>query len=1237
VTLHIHLLGPAQIRQDEVPIDISGHRPLALLAYLLVTGKAHTRQHLIDLLFEGPDDPRAALRWTLTKLREAIGADYVLADRQEVAFNFESDYWLDVAAFEAGQIELYRGDLLEGLHLRDAYAFEDWLLFQRERLRGHYQAALERLLAEQENRGDSAGAVETAHQLLQLDNLREEWHRALIHAYARLGKREAALAQYAQCRQVLEAELGVDPAEETVALAEAIQKGFVEPKAATPTGPGLPPKPPFRRGFPTSLVGRAAEMEALRRVWQAAAAGSGHILLIQGEPGIGKTRLAEELLGEVGHQAAILRAKCPETQDPLAYTLFVDPLRQALAGERPPGVSDTWLAEVARLLPELRDRYPHLPQPAPLDPAAERRRLFDAVCATLLALAGQRPLVLFLDDLQWADATSLEVLNHFSGWITQAPVLVLGAYRPHEVEGEHPLLKGLNAWRRAGLLTGLALQALSQAAVDALLQELTTWSGDDPSFGDLIYRETAGNPLFVVETLASLRDEGRLPQSAAEWRRDFRTEAVTIPPGVQMIIEARLNRLDEVSRQIVTAAAVMRGSFEVEVVQSVSGRSEWETLEGLERLLAGGLLVEQGQDEFTFSHDKIRAVAYQGLSLHRRKLLHRRAAETQERWYRGREQSIAGRLAYHYELAGVQEKALDYHIQAAQAAKEQYALEAATAHYQKAVTLAKARGDYEQAARLSMQAGLAYHQALDFEGARQAYQESFALPQQAGRGEPATPLPAAPHPLRLTEWEPESLDPALVSDTSSAMILHQLFSGLVEESPDVEIAPAVAQCWEILEGGQRYIFHLRPDVAWSDGTPLTAADFEYAWRRVLHPSIPVSNASMLYDVKGARAFHLGQIANPDEVGVRALDQHTLAIELERPAGYLLHLLTHPVVYPVPCHVVEARGAAWTAVEHIVSNGPFRLEAWQKGEFMRLARNPAYYGRFGGNVERVEVRFGLDRAAELAWYDAGRLDIAHLPLLQREYAQGPRAAEHISVAGRTTIFALLDSSCPPLDDPRVRRAFVLAADRQTWTLDLLGKFGSPATGGFIPPGMPGHSAGIGLPYDPAEARRLLAEAGYPGGQDFPVMDWLIMAHAESLADYLEAQWRTNLGIRLGRKSEAVATFIERAREERPPMLLGGCAADYPDPDDFLRVAVHEFLPGWRNETYAAWIEQAGRLTDQGQRIKLYQQADRILIEEAIFAPLLYGRWRVLVKPWVKQFALSASRRASWKDVVIERHE
>ncbi|MCQ3980691.1 MAG: hypothetical protein DPW09_45395, partial [Anaerolineae bacterium] len=243
MTLIIRLLGPVQISRDDQPVQIRGYQQVALLAYLLITGKAHTRQHLVDLLFDHSDDPRANLRWILSELRRVIGGDYILADRQEVAFNFESDYWLDVSAFEAGQVELYRGDFLEGLHLRDAFRFEDWAFFERERLRGRYQAALEQQLAMLEQQGDQAAVVETAHRLLRLDNLREDWQRALIGAYARLGKREAALAQFEQCRHALQTELGIAPAAETVALAQAVQQGQIgSPPAEVSSPQRLPEK-----------------------------------------------------------------------------------------------------------------------------------------------------------------------------------------------------------------------------------------------------------------------------------------------------------------------------------------------------------------------------------------------------------------------------------------------------------------------------------------------------------------------------------------------------------------------------------------------------------------------------------------------------------------------------------------------------------------------------------------------------------------------------------------------------------------------------------------------------------------------------------------------------------------------------------------------------------------------------------------------------------------------------------
>ena len=1253
--LHLSLLGGMQITRGGEPVPgFVSSKVQALLCYLAVTGRPHLRPALTGLLWgEMPEtDAKANLRQALANLRRVL-VPHLSINRQAVAFNRDSPYWLDVERFEARAagasagadieglreaVELYRGDFLEGFYVRQAPAFEEWALAQRARLRELALQALHRLAVHhgQQGRAGLVAGIDYTTRLLAMEPWREDAHRQLMLLLARGGQRGAALAQYETCCRVLAEELGVEPGAETAALAEAIKTGQIESEpleasAATQVGPV--PKPVPKRRFAASLVGRAAEMQALRQVWSRVVAGSGQVVLVEGEPGIGKTRLIEELLAEVADRALVLCAKCPELREPLAYTLFVDPLREALAGDRPPGLSDTWLAEMARLLPELYDRYPNLPQPDPLDPDAERRRLFDAVCATLLSLTQERPMVLFLDDLQWADATSLELLSHFSDWITQASVLIIGAYRPHEVEAEHPLGSARRAWERTGSVSSLSLGPLANEAVSELLRELTAWTGDDPSFGALIFRETRGNPLFVVETVASLREEGHLPESAEGWSRDFRAETLAIPSGVQAVIQSRLQRLDELSRQVITAVAVIRSSFAAQVAQAVSGQSELQTLQSLEHLVANGLLVELDKERFDFSHDKIREVAYGSLSHLRRKLFHRRTAETLELRHQGRENTVAERLAYHYERAGVSYKALDYHLQAGHRAREQYAHQAAVGHYQKALAYLKDQKHYERAARTLMQLGLTYHTAFDFKRARQAYQQGFALWQRAGETQSAGPPQPAPHALRMVWRDPTTLDPTVCHTTGNVIV--QLFSGLVELSPGMEVIPDVARSWEVSESGHKYVFQLRDDVPWSDGVPVTAGDFEYAWKRVLDPVTESPVANQLYDVKGARAFHQGAGARED-VGIRALDEVTLAVELEGPTGHLPQLLAHHVCYPLPQHVVEVHGRAWTEPGNIVTNGPFKLETWGRGESMVLVRNPGYHGQFGGNVQRVELCLLSDRSALLHKYESDGLDILGLPPSEIDRARQLHAREYVSTPRLETGYVGFDVRQPPFDDIRVRQAFALVIDKETLAGVILRGYRFPATGGFVPPGMPGHSVGIGLPYDPGQARQLLAAAGYPGGRGFPDVVFLTDPSHDPYVAYLQAQWQENLGVEINCETTKWATYSDRLNREPRHIYFTGWVADYPDPDNFLRLFSLWRWSGWRDKTYDRMIEEASSVLDQGKRMKLYQQADKMLVDEAVIVPLTYSQAHLLVKPWVSKYPTSALGGWFWRDVVIEPH-
>ncbi|NIN65906.1 MAG: hypothetical protein GTO63_14680, partial [Anaerolineae bacterium] len=286
------------------------------------------------------------------------------------------------------------------------------------------------------------------------------------------------------------------------------------------------------------------------------------------------------------------------------------------------------------------------------------------------------------------------------------------------------------------------------------------------------------------------------------------------------------------------------------------------------------------------------------------------------------------------------------------------------------------------------------------------------------------------------------------------------------------------------------------------------------------------------------------------------------------------------------------------------NGPFRLKSWRRGRSMVLVRNPEYPGRFTGNMEQIDL-FPLEWSSALKMYGDDRLDVLDLGLLpptEVDRARQRHAGEYLSVPLLMTIFVAFDVGRPPFDDVRVRQAFVLATDLETLGDVIWRGYVFPASGGFIPPGMPGHSPGIGLPYDPARARRLMAEAGYPGGQGFPVAEALTPHEREPLSEHLRAQWQENLGIEITWQPMEHGTFVERIYMEPPSMSLARWIADYPDPDNFLRVGAGIWLPGWRNKAYAGFLEEARRSMHQEERVNLHKRADKILVEEAAIIPL-----------------------------------
>jgi oligopeptide transport system substrate-binding protein len=251
------------------------------------------------------------------------------------------------------------------------------------------------------------------------------------------------------------------------------------------------------------------------------------------------------------------------------------------------------------------------------------------------------------------------------------------------------------------------------------------------------------------------------------------------------------------------------------------------------------------------------------------------------------------------------------------------------------------------------------------------------------------------------------------------------------------------------------------------------------------------------------------------------------------------------------------------------------------------------------------------------------------------ARQAHAGESVLVPTGTTFYLAFDVTRPPFDDRRVRRAFALALDREALVEETLGGTYLPATGGFLPPSMLGHTPGIALQYDPARARQLLAEAGYPDGQGFPVEQLLTWPRCEPQVEYMQAQWGDALGVPTAWEVLEWAEYLDSVLRNPPQMFLMIWAPDYPDPDSFLRVALRGHSK-WRHEVYDQLVERARRHTDQRERTDLYKQADRMLIEEAPLLPLSYGQQPFLVKPWVRRYPVSAMLSFPWKDVIIEPH-
>jgi DNA-binding SARP family transcriptional activator/Flp pilus assembly protein TadD len=699
-SLRLRFLGPPRIERNGQLLDTDTRKATALLAYLALTGERQSRDALAAFLWPDFDDSRAkaALRRTLSALKSAVGGDALYITREVIGLE-AGETWCDVADFQAmlsgepdieqlqAAVSLYRDDFLSGFSLRDSLPFDDWQLLQAQSLRRDLETALEELTSRHIAQEAYDQALPLAHRWLALDPLREEVHRLLMQLYAWLGQPNAALRQYRDCVRILEEELGVSPLAETTALYEAIQHDRLkrpQTEAEVDVAPRLP-----RPQFPTGalpLVGREAELAAMQTLYRQVGP-DGRFLVLSGEPGIGKTALAEAFLATLPG-CLCLRARCYEGENRLAYAPFVQALREALhrpaAVARLADVSPSWLSEAARLLPELFDEFPDLPEAPSLDWAGASGRFVEGVSQVLLALLdgvrrGARPGVLWLDEAQWADAASLDLLTFLAHRWRDRPYLILVCWRGGDLAADHRLRQLLAESGREGSGLSLPLARLNEEAVSQLVAE-AAGAGDLPESMELaprLFRETEGLPFLLNAYLQTL------PQTSSE------AEQWRLPATARDLFHSHLAQTSETEGQLLQAAAVIGRAFDFELLLSASGRSEEESLLALEGLLDRHLLVEgPAGASYDFYHHKLRDLIYEETSLVRRRLLHRRVAQSMSaRPAAHRSGEIAGLIAAHFQEAGMDEQAAGFYRQAGDYARSLFAHRDALQHYQAALAL----------------------------------------------------------------------------------------------------------------------------------------------------------------------------------------------------------------------------------------------------------------------------------------------------------------------------------------------------------------------------------------------------------------------------------------------------------------------------------------------------------------------------------------------------------------------
>jgi DNA-binding SARP family transcriptional activator/tetratricopeptide (TPR) repeat protein len=712
--LRVAAFGELTVELDGEQLPrMRSRRARSLFAWMALNPGLHPRSRLAGLFWPDvlEESARMSLRTTLATLRRELGAraaTCVVASRESVGIPPSPEVWVDVVAFDElvreGRLKealgLCRGELLADLD-------DDWVFELRDARRHRVAEVLARLADEAEELGDLQAAVDWTRKLVALEPLAEAGQRELIRRLALAGDRSSALAAFDALRARFRRDFQAEPSAETRALAAEIRSGVAPTGVGgvtiqRPSAVALPTF--FSRPDPVPIVGRRAELDALRASWRRSLRGDPHVVVVEGQAGSGKSRLVSELARELHAAGTTVLAGRAHEQGLGSYQPLAEALGQYVRSVGPEAIPARTARELVRILPEVAERNGELGGAPEGDPAGARFRLFESVASLLAAAAEEVPLTLALEDLHWADPSAVLLVGHIVRTLPSARLFVVGTVR--EEEPVPPELEAmLVELRREQRLERIELPDLSESAVRELVSAVLGVEAP-AGFAAAVHRRTGGNPFYGLELVRHLLDSGAVALADNAVLVGPAVEEAGLPEGVRAVIERRVSKLSQLAQQVLAMAAALGDEFRLVELDTVIDAPEEALVEALDEAIAARLIEEEAAGEFRFSHVLVREAVYARLTATRRALLHRRIAEALVSLLGDRAGPQLADLARHFRAAGDRERAAAYAARAGDWALAQLAYEDAAAHFEDALdSAAAAWSSAAQRARLLLAKG----------------------------------------------------------------------------------------------------------------------------------------------------------------------------------------------------------------------------------------------------------------------------------------------------------------------------------------------------------------------------------------------------------------------------------------------------------------------------------------------------------------------------------------------------